>query len=246
MDLGGVEIGDGGGMDMKISNKVYNNLKTFSNAEQKRAARLNDKHEKSTSTMAIDPRSRLILFRLVDNNIVDRINGVISTGKEAVILHAEGGKNEEILVPAECAIKVFKTTLNEFKTRDKYIADDYRFKNRFSKQNPRKIIHMWAEKEMHNLTRMRSVGLPCPEVVLLKKHILLMYKYFLIIIFSKCISKSVSKYQGLYRKRRPARSQAARGCTFYRRDRPGLQPDRRDDAQVIQRMPACPCRPFRI
>lgn len=174
MELGGVDIGDGGGMDMKLSNKVFNNLKTFSNAEQKRAARLNDKHEKSTSTMAIDPKSRLLLFRLVDNNIVDRVNGVISTGKEAVILHAEGGRHEEILVPAECAIKVFKTTLNEFKTRDKYIAEDYRFKNRFSKQNPRKIIHMWAEKEMHNLSRMRSAGIPCPDVVLLKKHILVM------------------------------------------------------------------------
>lgn len=37
-------------------------------------------------------------------------------------------------IPKECAVKVFKTTLNEFKTRDKYIKDDYRFKERFSKQ----------------------------------------------------------------------------------------------------------------
>lgn len=174
MQLEQLQIGDGGGFDMKLSNKVYNNLKTFSHQEQKRAARLNDKHEKATSTMAIDPRSRLILFRLVDNNILERVNGVISTGKEAVILHAEGGKSEEVIVPRECAIKVFKTTLNEFKTRDKYIAEDYRFKNRFSKQNPRKIIHMWAEKEYHNLSRMRESGLPCPEVVLLKKHVLVM------------------------------------------------------------------------
>lgn len=56
-------------------------------------------------------------------------------------------------VPAECALKVFKTTLNEFKNRDKYIKDDYRFKDRFSKLNPRKIIRMWAEKEKHNLKR---------------------------------------------------------------------------------------------
>ena len=40
MQLGGVDIGDGGGFDMKLSNKVYNKLKTFSDAEQKRAARL--------------------------------------------------------------------------------------------------------------------------------------------------------------------------------------------------------------
>lgn len=60
---------------------------------------------------------------------------------------------EDKVIPPECAIKVFKTTLNEFKNRDKYIKDDYRFKDRFSKLNPRKIIRMWAEKEMHNLTR---------------------------------------------------------------------------------------------
>ena len=28
---------------------------------------------------------------------------------------------EPMNVPKECAVKVFKTTLNEFKTRDKYI-----------------------------------------------------------------------------------------------------------------------------
>ena len=56
-------------------------------------------------------------------------------------------------MPEECAVKVFKTTLNEFKTRDRYIKDDHRFKDRFSKQNPRKIIKLWAEKEMCNLSR---------------------------------------------------------------------------------------------
>uniref|UniRef100_A0A672S4I2 Serine/threonine-protein kinase RIO3 n=1 Tax=Sinocyclocheilus grahami TaxID=75366 RepID=A0A672S4I2_SINGR len=81
---------------------------------------------------------------------------------------------EEKIVPEECVLKVFKTTLNEFKNRDKYIKDDYRFKDRFSKLNPRKIIRLWAEKEMHNLTRMKKAGIPCPEVVILKKHILVM------------------------------------------------------------------------
>ena len=57
-------------------------------------------------------------------------------------------------LPTECAIKVFKTTLNEFKNRDRYIKDDYRFKARFGKQNPRKVVRMWAEKEMHNLKRL--------------------------------------------------------------------------------------------
>lgn len=53
---------------------------------------------------------------------------------------------------------MFKTTLNEFKNRDRYIKDDYRFIDRFSKLNPRKIIRLWAEKEMHNLTRYSRSG----------------------------------------------------------------------------------------
>ena len=50
---------------------------------------------------------------------------------------------------------MFKTTLNEFKNRDRYIKDDFRFKDacRFGKQNPRKFIKLWAEKEMYNLNR---------------------------------------------------------------------------------------------
>nr|XP_042903072.1 serine/threonine-protein kinase RIO3 [Parasteatoda tepidariorum] len=74
----------------------------------------------------------------------------------------------------EFAIKVFKTTLNEFINRDQYIKDDHRFKYRFSKQNPRKVIHMWAEKEMRNLLRMKEANISCPEVIALKKHVLVM------------------------------------------------------------------------
>ena len=57
------------------------------------------------------------------------------------------------IIPSNCAIKVFKTTLNEFKNRDKYIRNDYRFHDSISKQNPRKFIKVWAEKEMRNLIR---------------------------------------------------------------------------------------------
>jgi hypothetical protein len=44
----------------------------------------------------------------------------------------------------------------------------------YKKQNPRKIIRLWAEKEMHNLNRMQRAGVHCPEVVALKKHVLVM------------------------------------------------------------------------
>jgi len=176
----GIQTGDGGGFDMQLSNKVYNKIKNFSVKEGKRKNRVGDKEDKAVAEQAVDPQTRLLLYKFVNGGVLDAINGVISTGKEAVIMHADGGPgperdtDEPMNVPKECAVKVFKTTLNEFKTRDKYIRDDYRFKDRFSKQNPRKVIHMWAEKELHNLAKMAKGGIRVPEIVVLKKHVLIM------------------------------------------------------------------------
>ncbi|KAG7254068.1 hypothetical protein CRUP_038889 [Coryphaenoides rupestris] len=133
-----VLVGDGLDMDLKLSNKVFNSLKQHCHSEQRRSARLHDKKEHSTS--------------MVSSGTLESINGCISTGKESVVFHANGGMLEEKPVPDEVVLKVFKTTLNEFRNRDRYIKDDYRFKDRFSKLNPRKIIQLWAEKEKHNLT----------------------------------------------------------------------------------------------
>ncbi|XP_078484943.1 serine/threonine-protein kinase RIO3-like [Ciona intestinalis] len=186
----GFRTGDARGMDLQLSNKIYNSLKKHAYSEQRRGQRLHETKEHYTAEHAVDERTRLLLHRLVDRGIVAGVNGVISIGKEAVVVHVDGGdvaaadlvplvneNNNDISckqIPKECAIKIYKTTLNEFRCRDKYIKDDYRFKDRFKKLNPRKIIHMWAEKEMHNLNRMNEAGIPCPEVVLLRKHVLVM------------------------------------------------------------------------
>lgn len=134
-----IHTGDGASFDMQLSNQVYNTLKVYSKSEDDRRTRLHEKKEKSTSEMAMDAKTRLMLYKLVNNQILENVYGVVATGKEAVVLYAHGGtvpQNTDMLVdiPRECAVKVFKTTLNEFKTRDKYIKDDYRFKERFSKQ----------------------------------------------------------------------------------------------------------------
>uniref|UniRef100_A0A1L8DLT7 Serine/threonine-protein kinase RIO3 n=1 Tax=Nyssomyia neivai TaxID=330878 RepID=A0A1L8DLT7_9DIPT len=169
--------GDGAGFDMQLSNEVFNHLKSYSRKGKRN--KMHDRHDRkeeaATAEMGLDEPTRYILYKFVANQVLERINGIISTGKEALILHAESEANtEELCVPPECAIKIFKTTLNEFKQRDRYIKDDFRFRDRFSKQNHRTVIHQWAEKEMHNLMRMQRAGIPCPDVVRLKKHVLVM------------------------------------------------------------------------
>uniref|UniRef100_A0A8C6VYT2 Serine/threonine-protein kinase RIO3 n=1 Tax=Nothobranchius furzeri TaxID=105023 RepID=A0A8C6VYT2_NOTFU len=140
-----VQVGDGLGMDLKLSNQVFNSLKQHCYSEQRRSARLHEKKEHSTAEQAVDPRTRLLMYKMVNAGVLENINGCISTGKESVVFHADGGRLEEEPVP-----------------------------DRFSKLNPRKVIRLWAEKEMHNLSRMKKAGLPVPDVVLLKKHILVM------------------------------------------------------------------------
>nr|XP_039262752.1 serine/threonine-protein kinase RIO3-like [Styela clava] len=181
--------GDARGMDLQLTNKIYNSLKQHAFSEQRRSQRIHEPKEHYTTEHAVDEKTRLILYRLVNHGILASVNGVISVGKESVVIHADGGDAglldesqkktaidlvKDAKVPSECAIKVYKTTLNEFRTRDKYIKDDYRFKDRFKKLNPRKIIHMWAEKEMRNLLRIKAAGISCPDVILLKKHVLVM------------------------------------------------------------------------
>lgn len=50
----------------------------------------------------------------------------------------------------------------------------YRFRHGYCRHNPRKMVRLWAEKEMRNLTRMYSAGLPVPQPILLRSHVLMM------------------------------------------------------------------------
>ena len=54
------------------------------------------------------------------------------------------------------------------------MSGEFRFRHGYCKSNPRKMVRMWAEKEMRNYRRLGAAGVPCPEALLLKEHVLLM------------------------------------------------------------------------
>lgn len=41
---------------------------------------------------AVDPKTRLLMYKMVNAGILETINGCISTGKESVVFHANGGR----------------------------------------------------------------------------------------------------------------------------------------------------------
>ncbi|KAF0972834.1 hypothetical protein FDP41_009083 [Naegleria fowleri] len=133
----------------------------------------NKLEERATVEQVIDTRTRMILFKLMNNGFFYSVNGCVSTGKEANVYYACGDEDEENS-EKQYAIKIYKTSILVFKDRDRYVTGEYRFKSGYSKHNPRKMVKVWAEKEMRNLRRLENVGIPCPKVHVLKQHVLVM------------------------------------------------------------------------
>lgn len=47
-------------------------------------ANMKDKSDRATNEQVLDPRTRLILFKMIGRGVIDEVNGCISTGKEVV------------------------------------------------------------------------------------------------------------------------------------------------------------------
>ncbi|XP_064624994.1 serine/threonine-protein kinase RIO1-like [Lineus longissimus] len=151
-------------MSSSASSKLIENSKK-ADADRYRSR---DKADRATVEQVMDPRTRMILFKLISRGVISEINGCISTGKEANVYHAtsKDGKDR--------AVKVYKTSILVFKDRDKYVSGEFRFRHGYCKHNPRKMVRTWAEKEMRNLMRIHQSHILCPEPVILRSHVLVM------------------------------------------------------------------------
>lgn len=49
-------------------------------------------NETAPQEQAVDSRTRLLMYKMVNAGVLEKINGCISTGKESVIVHADGGR----------------------------------------------------------------------------------------------------------------------------------------------------------
>ncbi|KAF4511535.1 hypothetical protein G6O67_003320 [Ophiocordyceps sinensis] len=131
-----------------------------------------DKADRATSEQVLDQRTRMILLQMINRGYVSEVHGAISTGKEANVYGAVLYDGTGETTPR--AIKVYKTAILVFKDRERYITGEHRFKGGFDKGNNRKMVKLWAEKEYRNLRRIYNAGIPCPEPISLKLHVLVM------------------------------------------------------------------------
>jgi RIO kinase 1 len=136
-----------------------------------------DKSDRATSEQVLDPRTRMILLQMINRGVVSEVNGCLSTGKEANVygaLSIPNSEGAEEAQPIHRAIKVYKTSILVFKDRDRYVTGEHRFRSGYNKGNNRAMVKVWAEKEFRNLKRLYLAGIPCPEPVYLRLHVLVM------------------------------------------------------------------------
>ncbi|PWN25813.1 RIO1-domain-containing protein [Jaminaea rosea] len=146
-----------------------------------------DKADRATNQQVLDPRTLVILFKMLQRGFLEHIDGVISTGKEANVYHAslppplsEGETDatplseRQLQKRGHVAIKIYKTSILVFKDRHQYVSGEFRFRNGYTGSNPRKMVKTWAEKEARNLKRLASAGVRAPKPLELRDHVLVM------------------------------------------------------------------------
>ncbi|MBN3318791.1 RIOK1 kinase, partial [Atractosteus spatula] len=153
---------------LNYADSVINKVTEMQRQKEADTRRVKDKSDRATVEQVLDPRTRMILFKMLSRGVFSEINGCISTGKEANVYHATTSQGDSR------AIKIFKTSILLFKDRDKYVSGEFRFRHGYCKGNPRKMVRTWAEKEMRNLIRLQVAQIPSPEPIMLRSHVLVM------------------------------------------------------------------------
>ena len=137
------------------------------------SARDKDKADRATTEQVLDRRTQMILLQLINRDTISELHGVISTGKEANVYHAISESSEDG-EQTHRAVKVYKTSILVFKDRAKYVEGEFRFRQGYSKSNNRAMVKLWADKERRNLARIHDAGIPSPEPIALRTHVLVM------------------------------------------------------------------------
>ena len=132
----------------------------------KRIKKIDQSKKRAVIESVFDERTIFLLNKLLVNGPLERVEGVISAGKEANVYLAYDHNGKEV------AIKIYKIDSNTSKWMKNYIIGDPRFKK--IPHNVSKIIFLWASKEFKNLQRAYKAGLRVPKPIYIKNNMLLM------------------------------------------------------------------------
>lgn len=72
----------------ELSGAVQNNIMRGQGKMDKTSQRTTDKSDRATTDQVLDPRTRLVLYKLLNKETLHSIHGCVSTGKEANVYYA--------------------------------------------------------------------------------------------------------------------------------------------------------------
>lgn len=158
-----------------VSNQAYNSFVHSVRATKKGVAMKGTGRAGSdtdaTKGGAMDPKVRAGISRAINNEIIEKCNGVVKEGKEAVVYHADKGAESGGF---DVAVKVFKK-IQQFRGRGDYVDGDPRFgRSTFRNLSSRDQLELWADKEFRNLIRANKACVPVPIPLLCKENIVFM------------------------------------------------------------------------
>lgn len=111
-------------------------------------------------------RASQVLYKLSEQEIIGKIEGVLKEGKEAVIILARDTKEKALI------IKVYKIEASSFQKMQKYLSGDPRFRK--VKKDRKSMVFSWCKKEFSNLEKANKVGVRCPKPVTFVDNMLVM------------------------------------------------------------------------
>eukprot|EP00571_Detonula_confervacea_P002864 CAMPEP_0172328906 /NCGR_PEP_ID=MMETSP1058-20130122/60598_1 /TAXON_ID=83371 /ORGANISM="Detonula confervacea, Strain CCMP 353" /LENGTH=983 /DNA_ID=CAMNT_0013046043 /DNA_START=66 /DNA_END=3017 /DNA_ORIENTATION=+ len=183
---------------VSISDRAYN---AFCRAESRQSGfkkgvakqghgRAENMNAGKTRGGAMDGSVRLQIAAAINAGLIDKCNGCVKEGKEALVYHADGGWKGRQAISEEnspvetlettgsdgydVAVKVFKRVV-EFKGRGTYVDGDPRYhKQKFKTNDQRDQVVLWAEKERRNLVRAHRAGIAVPKPLYQKENVLFM------------------------------------------------------------------------
>ena len=134
--------------------------------DYRRIKKIDQSKKRAVIESVFDERTIFHLNKILANGPLERVEGVISAGKEANVYLAYDTNGREV------AIKIYKIDSNTSRWMRNYIVGDPRF-NKIP-HNVSKVIFLWASKEYKNLKRAYKVGLSVPEPIFIRNNILIM------------------------------------------------------------------------
>ena len=113
-----------------------------------------------------DRSTLMVLYRLMNRGIFDELHGVVSTGKEANVFRASDCDGKSL------AIKIYRISTSDFRTKWRYLAVDPRFQS--IRRTQRHVVYAWAKREYKNLHLAIAAGVQAPKPLAVMQNVLAM------------------------------------------------------------------------